>query len=245
MATERARGIDLILACGLPALMVHRPPTEPPATHVVFPDPARAGSREILAVGVDFSPGTLLAAYRAGIFPWPQSATLVPWCSPDPRAIFPLDAEPHWSRSLRRTLRRSPFRVSVDEAFEAVIRACGTEREGGTWIVPELVAGYLRLHQLGWAHSVEVWDGAELVGGIYGVAIGGLFAGESMFHRRTDASKIAFAHLVARLRAGGFRLFDVQVMNDHLASLGCVEVRRARFLERLRAALPEPARLVG
>lgn len=211
---------------------------------MVFPDPARAGSREILAVGVDFSPGTLLAAYRAGIFPWPQSAALVPWCSPDPRAVFPLEEPPHWSRSLRRTLRRAPYRVSVDEAFEQVIAACGTERDGGTWIVPELVEGYVRLHRLGWAHSVEVWDGDALVGGIYGVAIGGLFAGESMFHRRTDASKIAFAHLVARLRAGGFRLFDVQVMNDHLASLGCVELRRARFLERLRGALLVPARLV-
>lgn len=223
--------------------MFHRSPTEPPPSHVVFPDPSRAGSREILAVGVDFSPGTLLAAYRQGIFPWPQSRTLVPWCSPDPRAIFPLESEPHWSRSLRRTLRKSPFRVSVDEAFGQVIRACGEERDGGTWIVPELVEGYARLHELGWAHSVEVWEADELVGGIYGVAIGGLFAGESMFHRRTDASKVAFAHLVQRLRAGGFVLFDVQVMNDHLASLGCVEVRRGRFLERLRAALPLQAGL--
>ena len=124
--------------------MFHRSPTEPPPSHVVFPDPSRAGSREILAVGVDFSPGTLLAAYRQGIFPWPQSRTLVPWCSPDPRAIFPLESEPHWSRSLRRTLRKSPFRVSVDEAFGQVIRACGEERDGGTWIVPELVEGYER-----------------------------------------------------------------------------------------------------
>ena len=218
--------------------MPAHPPTEPPPTHVTFPDPARAGSREILAVGADFSPSTLLAAYRAGIFPWPQSRTLVPWCSPDPRAIFPLEGEPHWSRSLRRTLRITPFRVTVDTAFEAVIRACGTERSDGTWILPDLIDGYVRLHALGWTHSVEVWEGTELVGGIYGVAIGGLFAGESMFHARTDASKIAFATLVERLRAAGFVLFDVQVMNDHLASLGCIEIRRANYLDRLALALP-------
>ena len=216
-----------------------------------FPDPRRAGRREILAVGLDFTAGTLLSAYRQGIFPWPQSRRLVPWCSPDPRAIFALEEPPHWSRSLRRTLRSHPFRITVDAAFGEVMEACGTEREGGTWITPELLAGYRRLHDLGWAHSVEIWEdraGAEgagraLVGGIYGVAIGGLFAGESMFHRRTDASKIAFAALVDRLRAGGFVLFDVQVMNDHLASLGCVELRRERYLERLRAALAVGARL--
>lgn len=219
------------------------PPIEPPPTRVSFPEPRRAGRREILAVGVDFSPGTLLAAYRMGIFPWPQSRSLVPWCSPDPRAIFPLDGDPHWSRSLRRTLRRHPYRVTLDAAFEQTMRACGETRPDGTWITPEMLEGYAALHRLGWAHSVEVWDGDELVGGIYGVAIGGLFAGESMFHRRTDASKIAFASLVDRLRAGGFALFDVQVMNDHLLSLGCVEIRRAGYLDRLERALPIVAQL--
>jgi leucyl/phenylalanyl-tRNA--protein transferase len=214
------------------------PPIEPPATRVVFPDPRRAGRREILAVGIDFSPGTLLTAYRRGIFPWPQSRSLVPWCSPDPRAIFPLEAEPHWSRSLRRTLRKHPFRISLDEAFEQTMHACGATRPEGTWITPEMLEGYASLHRMGWAHSVEVWEGTELVGGIYGVAIGGLFAGESMFHTRTDASKIAFATLVGRLRAAGFVLFDVQVMNDHLASLGCIEIRRANYLDRLALALP-------
>ncbi|GAC1299423.1 MAG: leucyl/phenylalanyl-tRNA--protein transferase [Polyangiales bacterium] len=241
------------------------PPTEPPLTHVVFPDPRRAGRREILAVGADFSPGTLLAAYRAGIFPWPQSRTLlspfdpsaqpsakstravlVPWCSPDPRAIFPIEEAPHWSRSLRRTLRIHPFTVSIDTAFEEVMRACGDEREEGTWINEEMIAGYTRLHRLGWAHSVEVWaevDSARaLVGGIYGLAIGRLFAGESMFHRRTDASKIAFAALVERLRQGGFTLFDVQVMNPHLFSLGCVEIRRIEYLRRLEKAIVGEAR---
>lgn len=218
------------------------PPIEPPPTRVEFPDPRRAGRREIVAVGVDFSPGTLLSAYRRGIFPWPQSRSLVPWCSPDPRAIFPLEDPPHWSRSLRRTLRHHPFRVSADEAFERTMRACGSTRPEGTWITPEMLDGYGALHRLGWAHSVEVWEGEQLVGGIYGVAIGGLFAGESMFHLRTDASKIAFATLVDRLRAGGFVLFDVQVMNDHLASLGCVEIRRAAYLDRLAKALAVDAR---
>ncbi len=234
------------------------PPVEPPPSGVRFPDPGRAGAREIVAIGSDFSPSTLLTAYRAGIFPWPQSKRVVPWCSPDPRAVFPLTDEPHWSRSLRRTLRRHPFRVSVDEDFLGVIRACGETRAEGTWIIPELVAGYHQLHQLGWAHSLEVWEPAPrepgddpealggrevLVGGIYGVAIGGLFAGESMFHARTDCSKIAFASLVERLRRGGYTLFDVQVLNDHLVSLGCVEIPRAVYLQRVAAAIARPGRL--
>ncbi len=215
---------------------------------MAFPDPRRAGRREILAVGVDFSPGTLLAAYRRGIFPWPQSRSLVPWCSPDPRAVFPIEEELHWSRSLRRTLRKTPWEITLDESFEEVMRSCGETRPEGTWITPEMLEGYLGLHRLGWAHSVEVWeregDARSLVGGIYGVAIGGIFAGESMFHRRTDASKVAFAHLAERLRRGGFAVFDVQVMNDHLSSLGCVEIRRSAYLDRLERALSMTARLV-
>ncbi len=191
----------------------------------------------MLAVGNDFSPGTILAAYRAGIFPWPHSDGVVPWCSPDPRAYFPLDEEPRWSRSLRRTLRLHSFRLTQDTAFREVMQACGDARPEGTWIIPEMVDGYDALHRLGWAHSVEVWEGEDLVGGIYGLAIGGLFAGESMFHARTDASKIAFASLVLHLRARGYLLFDVQVLNDHLESLGCVEVPRRDYLDRLAAAL--------
>jgi leucyl/phenylalanyl-tRNA--protein transferase len=222
------------------------PPIEPPKTRVVFPSPRRAGSREILAVGRDFTPGTVLAAYRAGIFPWPQSRAVVPWCSPDPRAIFPLEEPPKWSRSLRRTLRIHPYTITLDRAFERVMRACGETRPEGTWITKELAEGYADLHRLGWTHSVEVWEGGtegELVGGIYGVAAGGLFAGESMFHLRTDASKIAFASLVDRLRRGGFVLFDVQVMTSHLESLGCIEIPRSQYLDRLAKALQVEARL--
>ncbi len=219
---------------------------EPPDTGIRFPDPEEADEHGLLAVGVDFRPGTLLRAYRSGIFPWPQSERLVGWFSPDPRAIYPLEEEPHVSRSLRRTLKISDWTVRVDTAFTEVVTACGERRRGGTWITKNLLAGYRALFDLGWAHSVEVWEGEDLVGGIYGVAIGGLFAGESMFHRRTDASKVAFIHLVMRLRAAGYRLFDVQVQNPHIESLGCVEIPRTEYLARLKKALAvTPAPLVS
>ncbi len=220
-------------------MTVARPadPIEPPDTGVRFPDPEEADEHGLLAVGVDFRPGTLLRAYRSGIFPWPQSERLVGWFSPNPRAIFPLDQEPHVSRSMRRRLRSSEWTIRVDGAFEEVVLACGERRRGGTWITKNLVAGYRLLFELGWAHCVEVREGDELVGGIYGVAIGGLFAGESMFHRRTDASKVAFFHLVKRLRAAGYVLFDVQVQNPHIASLGCIEIPRREYVARLQRAL--------
>lgn len=200
-------------------------------------------------MGCEFSPGTLLTAYRGGIFPWPHGETakdgepLVLWFSPDPRTIFSLDEPPHWSRSLRRTLRHHPYEVTVDADFAQVMHLCGETRAKNTWIIPELVEGYVKLHELGWAHSVEVWERATsssprvLVGGIYGVSIGGMFAGESMFHLRTDCSKIAFATLAEKLRGAGFALFDVQVQNPHLESLGCEEISRAEYLSRLERAL--------
>lgn len=216
-----------------------REPIEPPPTEVRFPDPRRV-RRDVIAVGTDFRPGTLLAAYRMGIFPWPQASRdgdeLVAWFSPDPRALLPLDRI-HWSRSLRRTLRHHPYRITVDTAFRETMMACGSEREEGTWITPEVVAGYTQLHALGWTHSLEVWSGDELVGGIYGVAIGASFAAESMFHRVTDASKIAFATLAERLRDAGYLVFDAQVMNPHLESLGCIDVRRDVYLDRLARAI--------
>jgi len=210
-------------------------------------------------MGCDFTPGTLLTAYRSGIFPWPHGgegetsddgAPLVLWFSPEPRTIFPLADPPHWSRSLRRTLRHHPYEITLDADFPQVMHLCGETRAKSTWIIPELVAGYTKLHELGWTHSVEVWERSAgggprvLVGGIYGIAIGGMFAGESMFHLRTDASKIAFASLAERLRGAGFLLFDVQVQNPHLESLGCVEILRAEYLRRLREALPLTPRLV-
>ncbi len=231
------------------------PPVEPPPTGVEFPDPRALEDEDIVAVGSDFTPGTLLSAYRRGIFPWPHGR-VVAWFSPDPRAVFPIEDEPHFSRSLRRTLRRgvladgAPFTVTIDRAFDEVMRLCGETRPEGTWITPPLMRGYARLHRLGWAHSVEVWahDGGApaptLAGGIYGVAVGKLFAGESMFHLRTDASKIAFASLVRALRAAGAEVFDVQVENPHLTSLGCVEIPRDAFLDRAaRAVRGAPMRL--
>jgi leucyl/phenylalanyl-tRNA--protein transferase len=196
------------------------------------------GATEVVAVSRSLSAGLVLAAYRRGIFPWPVSTRVIPWVSPEPRAIFPLEPEPRWPRSLRKTFNRGGFTVTVDHAFHQVIAACGETRTDGTWITPEIVRTYGQLHELGWAHSVEVWatDDGSLAGGLYGIAIGGAFAGESMFHRRTDASKVAFVALVERLRARGFALLDAQVLTEHLASLGCVAVPRAEFLDRLAAA---------
>lgn len=224
------------------------PPIEPPPSRVTFPDPLTTPKHGVVAAGVDFSPGTLLLAYRSGIFPWPhgedeeaRGTPLVLWFSPDPRCVFPLEAPPHWSRSLRRTLRIHPYEITVDEDFDGVMRMCGSTRPEGTWIIPELIAGYNELHRRGWAHSVEVWersgDDRELGGGIYGVAMGGVFAGESMFHTRTDCSKIAFATLVSKLRGAGYTLFDVQVQNPHLKSLGCINIPRREYLARLSDAL--------
>jgi len=232
------------------------PPVEPPSSRVSFPDPLKAPKHGVVAVGVDFTAGTLLKAYRQGIFPWPHGgdeeapeAPLVLWFSPDPRCVFPIKEEPHWARSLRRTLRIHPYEVTVDTDFNGVMRMCGLTRPEGTWIIPELIAGYNELHRLGWAHSVEVWSSEtgtrELVGGIYGVTVGGIFAGESMFHTRTDCSKIAFASLVLKLRSAGYTTFDVQVQNPHLESLGCIEVPRRDYLVRLDDALhvvPQPLR---
>lgn len=212
-----------------------------------LPDPRGLGARDLVAVSRTMSPGLCLAAYRRGIFPWPVSRHVIPWVSPDPRALFPLDAAPHWARSLRKTIRRGHLRVSIDRAFPKVIEACATTREGGTWITTDVERTYIELHELGWAHSVEVWDRAsgELVGGLYGLSIGAGFAGESMFHRATDASKVAFVALVERLRARGFRLLDAQVMTEHLESLGCAPVPRADFLERLAGVVELEARFEG
>jgi leucyl/phenylalanyl-tRNA--protein transferase len=236
------------------------PPVEPSPTEVRFPDVRGLRGREVIAMGADFRPGTILAAYRRGIFPWPNDERdprtgdpLVFWHSPDPRAVFPIDREPAWSRSLTRTLRRHPYFVTVDQAFADVVEACRDERPDAVWIVPEYISAYVELHRMGWAHSVEVWAEREaaartrrtreLVGGIYGIAMGGVFSGESMFHRRTDCSKIAFAFLAMRLRACGFSLFDVQVMNPHLASLGCVSLARADFLRILEESGNRPVAL--
>jgi leucyl/phenylalanyl-tRNA--protein transferase len=215
-------------------------PTEPPRTQWQLPDPTEAAD-DIVGLGADLEPGTILAAYRSGLFPMRvQRDGPVGWWSPDPRGILPLDGL-HVSRSLRRSCRR--FDIRVDTAFDDVIRGCADPARPSGWIDDEFIAAYARLHELGWVHSVEVWSRdrrPELAGGVYGVAIGGLFAGESMFHRRTDASKVALVALVDRLRAGGATLFDVQWLTDHLASLGAREISRARYLGLLADAVSRP-----
>jgi leucyl/phenylalanyl-tRNA---protein transferase len=212
-------------------------PVEPPPTTWELPPADRADDRGVVGVGADLAPGTLLAAYRSALFPMPVEGGLLAWWSPDPRGVIPLDGL-RVSRSLRRSLGR--FRVTVDQDFPAVIAACADPARPHGWIDEDMQAAYLRLHELGWAHSLEAWAGDELAGGLYGVAIGGLFAGESMFHRRSDASKVALVHLVEHLTAGGASLLDVQWTTPHLVSLGAVDIPRAEYQRRLHAALEHP-----
>jgi leucyl/phenylalanyl-tRNA--protein transferase len=203
-------------------------------------DPARADADGLVAVGGDLRPGRLIEAYRNGIFPWFARGSPVLWWSPDPRAIFELDGL-HVSRRLARTVRSGRFSVTVDRDFGAVVRGCADRDGETTWITPSMVAAYTALHRLGVAHSVEVCHEGRLAGGLYGVALGGLFAGESMFTRVRDASKVALVHTVDRLRANGFQLFDIQLRTEHTARLGAIEIPRAEYLARLRRALACPA----
>lgn len=199
---------------------------------------------DVVAIGADLEPGTLLAAYRLGLFPMPgdEPGELL-WFSPVFRGVLPLDGL-RVTKSLRKSARH--FEIRVDTAFVEVMRACADPTRDGGWITQEFVEAYAELHRLGWAHSVEAWRDGELVGGLYGVEIGGLFAGESMFHRVTDASKAALVALVALLSAApGPRVLDVQWRTDHLASLGVIEVPRADYLELLDEALGSPPALGG
>ncbi len=216
-------------------------PIEPPATGWVFPDLWDSHADDLVAVGADLEPGTLLAAYRRGLFPMPGDvgADGMLWWSPVERGILPLDRL-RVSRSLRQSARKMETRV--DTAFADVVAACGDPARDSGWIDEEIAEAYARLHELGWAHSVEAWQDGRLVGGLYGVAVGGLFAGESMFHRVRDASKVALLALVDLLRDGyaDRRLLDVQWETPHLASLGVVTVPRARYLRLLDDALDVP-----
>ncbi|MDD5058513.1 MAG: leucyl/phenylalanyl-tRNA--protein transferase [Sideroxydans sp.] len=188
----------------------------------------------LLAAGGDLSPARLLDAYRHGIFPWFSEGDPILWWSPDPRMVlFPHEFK--ISHSLRKTLRNGRHEVRFDTAFERVMRACAAPREGasGTWILDDMVAAYCELHRMGFAHSVETWLDGELVGGLYGMALGRMFYGESMFSRRTDASKIALAHLAAQLKRWDFGMIDCQMHTPHLASLGAREIPRSEFIARL------------
>ncbi len=212
---------------------------------IAFPSPlgmdCAAGP---IAVGGDLSPRRLLLAYSMGIFPWYEEGMPILWWCPDPRLVlFPCELKV--SRSLGSRIRRGQFTVTMDEDFQATIRACAathTERDGATWITEEMIAAYTRLAEMGYAHSVEAWREGNLVGGLYGIAMGRMFFGESMFARETDASKVAFVTLVRLLYAWGFELIDAQVRTGHLVSLGAREIPLREFIERLDAALALPGR---
>jgi leucyl/phenylalanyl-tRNA--protein transferase len=206
-----------------------------------FPSPDEATADGLVAIGGELTPQRVLLAYCSGIFPWFEEDCPVLWWSPDPRAILELDRL-HVSRRLMRTYRQGPVALTMNRDFEGVMRGCAAGRAEGTWITESMIRAYCELHRLGHAHSVEAWQGDRLVGGIYGVAIGGFFAGESMFYRCRDASKLAIIHLVQRLRSRGFMLFDLQILNDHTARLGGSEISRRDYLQRLNVATQMPVR---
>lgn len=214
-------------------------PVEPAASVWDFPPVSVAGDSDVVAGGADLRPGTILAAYRQGLFPMPDHHASVLWWSPVDRGVIEV-AGYRPTRTVRRA--RGKFEIRVNTAFDQVIRACGDPRRPGAWIDRDIIASYTELHRLGWVHSVEAWDGDELAGGLYGVAIGGLFAGESMFHHKTDGSKAAVAGLIELLddEYAAERVFDIQWVTDHLATMGAISIPRADYVQRVRRALPLP-----
>lgn len=211
---------------------------EPPASQWNFPPAMVAGRGDVVAAGADLEPGTVLQAYRQGLFPMPDDNGLL-WWSPARRGVFEIDGfRP--SRSLRRA--RAAYEIRVDTAFDQVIRGCADPSRTGGWIDEAVISSYTRLYELGWVHSVEAWDDQGLAGGLYGVSLGGLFAGESMYHRRTDASKAAVLGLIELLSDSyaAQRVFDVQWLTPHLGSLGAIEIPRAEYLRRVERALAVP-----
>ena len=217
-----------------------------PSRDVPWGPPALADAEGFVGVGGDLSSQTLLRAYREGVFPWFNEGDPILWWSPDPRAIIELKSHDsresefgglHVSRRLARTIRSGKFKVTINQCFNRVMRSCGENRDGGTWVTPDMLEAYTEMHRLGHAHSVETWHGDELAGGIYGLAIGGLFAAESMFYRVTDGSKVALAALVAHLRERQFILMDVQMKTAHSERMGAVNITRAEYLKRLRRAI--------
>jgi len=208
-----------------------------------FPDTALALEEPngLLAVGGSLNSDTLFNAYRQGIFPWYSDGQPILWWSPNPRAVIYPD-QLKLSRSLKKRLRQQPFEVTLDHAFNDVIQACATPRDDGhgTWITSEMQAAYIEMHRLGHAHSVEAWRDGQLVGGLYGIAIGQVFFGESMFSRESDASKIAFAHLVSQLKKWQFSLIDCQIGSAHMTSLGAKEIPRTTFIDHIEIACSTP-----
>ncbi len=217
-----------------------------PDDTMIFPDPALANSEGILAIGGDLSAERLLLAYRMGIFPWFNPEDPIVWWSPDPRfVLFPDDLKV--SKSMRPYFNKEKFQLSFDTQFEEVMRNCQISKRsgqaGGTWITESMIAGYCELHELGYAHSVEVWQAGELVGGLYGIALGMCFFGESMFAKANNASKFGFISLVRRLKAKGYELIDCQQHTKHLASLGAIDIPRDHFLALLEKKIDAPTEL--
>jgi leucyl/phenylalanyl-tRNA--protein transferase len=200
-----------------------------------------ADEHGLVAVGGDLRPQTLLRAYRNGIFPWYNEGDPILWWSPEPRAIFEFN-QFYISARLARTIRSGKFRMTINQAFADVMHGCA--QRDRTWITTDMHEAYVRMHQLGYAHSIEAWLGDELAGGVYGIALGGFFSGESMFHRVRDASKVALAYLLEYLQIRGFILFDSQVITEHTASLGALEIPRSEYLARLKEALEVRASFV-
>ena len=214
-----------------------------PEEHL-FPNPELAEESGLLAVGGDLDPARVLLGYSLGIFPWYSEGQPILWHSPDPRFVL-YPEQLHVGRSLKQRLRSRPFSLTMDSDFHSVIRACGeTPRPGqdGTWITPDMEAAYIGLHELGFAHSVEVREGGKLVGGLYGVSLGSIFFGESMFSRRSDASKVAFTALVQQLRRWDFSLVDSQVHTEHLERFGAFELPRVDYLKKLTGCLEDTTR---
>ncbi len=215
-------------------MAVYQLPREP-----IFPHPDEATPDGLLGIGGDLSPRRLVAAYASGIFPWYNNDDPILWWSPDPRMIIYPDKF-KLAKSLRQRINKKQFNIRIDFAFEEVIEQCKTVKRkdaNGTWITNEMADAYIRLHQMGIAHSVETWEGNKLVGGLYGVSLGSVFFGESMFHKRTDASKVAFYHLTVLAQKIGFEFIDCQVSNEHLLSLGAEEIPRDNFLDMLDNAM--------
>jgi len=211
---------------------------------LIFPPPHLASDSGLLAIGGDLSPERLLLAYRMGIFPWFSAGDPILWWSPSPRLILELDGL-SISKRLKRTIRQGVFEVTLDNAFSQVITSCARvprREEDSTWITPEMIAAYNRMHELGFAHSVECWHESKLAGGLYGMSMGGIFFGESMFSTISNSSKVALAYLTEQLKKWGFAFIDCQVKNDHLVRLGAIEISREIFQERLAAAIKRPTR---
>ncbi len=203
---------------------------------LIFPPPEEAESNGLLAVGGDLSIKRLLLAYRMGIFPWYTDDDTILWWSPDPRLILELSGL-KVSKSLKRTIRRGVYTVTMDKVFGQVIQKCATAKRNqdpGTWLVTDMITAYTRLHMAGFAHSVEVWKGEQLAGGLYGVAMGRSFFGESMFSEKRDTSKVALVYLVSALKGWGFDFIDCQITTAHLLNLGAMEIPRSEFLKRLQ-----------